>query len=87
MDVKEFDREAYRVKFRSVFALMAFLLGMGLLYAVIFYEPAGNSKLAEYIVGFITGSMLSSVIGFYFGATDKKETIVNPTNPEEPEEK
>jgi len=58
---------------RSVIALLAIVWAGAFLWEVTFATAEELSKVAEYVVGFVTGSIVSVVIGFYFGGVHAKE--------------
>ena len=78
-----FNQDEFKVKFRAFFALIAFCAGMGFLYLVVLNKTASESRFTEYIVGFLTGSLLSLILAYYFGNSElaEKATPVKPIEP------
>ena len=79
-----FNQDEFKVKFRAFFALFAFCAGMGFLFLVVLNQRASESRFTEYIVGFLTGSLLSLILAYYFGNSElaEKATPVKPIEPE-----
>lgn len=63
----EFDR-----KFLAGFAVMLMLLSFAYLFSVTFFPPANGTPAQHYadiILGFLLGTALAGVIGFFYGSS------------------
>lgn len=72
MKITAEERETYRVVFKSVLGYSIFAFCAYFLYRAAFTSPEQLNEHTGTIVGFITGSAFSMIIGFYFGSSDKK---------------
>jgi hypothetical protein len=76
--MERLDLEKFRVIFKACLALLVVSFSAIFLMMVSFRPNANLSEHAGIIVGFVTGTAFSSVLGFYFGSSDKpreKENI------------
>ena len=76
---QEFDR-----KFLAGFAVLLTVLSFGYMFLVTFYPPASGSAAQHYadiILGFILGTAVASVVGFFYGASKQQTppTFPQPT--------
>jgi hypothetical protein len=74
MKITAEEREAYRVLFKSILGYSVFAFCAYFLSRAAFTSPDQLNEHTGTIVGFITGSAFSLVLGFYFGSSDKKIT-------------
>jgi Na+/H+-translocating membrane pyrophosphatase len=64
------DRDTFRVVFRAVYTLMV-SVWVGLYLWHVTFSPAEKvSKFTEFIIGFVLGTLISTLINFYFGGTE-----------------
>lgn len=64
------DRDTFRVVFRAVYTLMV-SIWVGMYLWQVTFSPADKiSKFAEFIIGFVLGTLISTLINFYFGGTE-----------------
>jgi len=68
-----FNPEEFRVKFRAFFAVISFLAGMTFLIFAVFSKQAMMSKFTGPIVGFISGTMITLILTYYFGSSDQSQ--------------
>lgn len=72
------DRDTFRVVFRAIYTLMVSIWVGMYLWQVTFTEADKISKFAEFIIGFVLGTLISTLINFYFGGTEnatRRKTI------------
>jgi hypothetical protein len=74
MKITAEERETYRVIFKSFLGYSIFIFCAYFLSRAAFTAPEQLNEHTGTIVGFITGSAFSLIIGFYFGSSDKKLT-------------
>ena len=71
------NMEKAKMYFRMGFATMVTAGAGFFLYKVAFIEKSATNEHTGTIVGFILGVALSTVIQFYFGASDKQDKNKN----------
>ena len=85
----EFNPDKFRVIFRAVFALIAFIVGMIFITFAVFSKTAAESEFTGPVIGFILGTMITLILTYYFGSADgmtkKEEQFVPPSEPFLPE--
>ena len=69
--MENLDLEKFRVVFKACLAILLVAFGAVFLMMVSFRSDTNLSEHAGIIVGFVTGTVFSSVLGFYFGSSDK----------------
>lgn len=79
--VKPFNSEEFRVKFRAVFALISFILGMVFICFAVFSKTAQTSEFTGTIIGFICGTMITLILTYYFGNADNQPPVPPVENP------
>lgn len=75
--MKPFNTEKFRVMFRAVYSVLVSVWAGAYLWQVTFSPAKEVSKHAEFIIGFILGTLIATVVGFYYGGNDAKtpETV------------
>lgn len=71
---KEFDTEQFRIKFRAFFAVIIFIAVFIFLFVSILSTSAQSAKYTEFLLGFLTASLLAVIINFYYGSGDGMAT-------------
>lgn len=71
---KEFDPVAFRMKFRAVLAILAFLAAVAICCLAMFSEVAAKSEFTGPIIGFLLGTLVSTIITFYYGNAESTNT-------------
>lgn len=68
---------------RLLFATLIVILTFGFLYGVVFFVEITPEKkdIITFIVGFLLGTGLASIITFFFGSSDKKGKDEIPKEP------
>lgn len=95
---KVFNPEEFKVKYRAFLSFVAFVAGMIFLFVVVLNDAAQTSKYGEYIIGWMTGTLMTLVFTFYFGSSDNggptrenpaptKPEIIQDTPPDEKPDK
>jgi len=68
-------------KFNYLLALFWSTLGAAYLFGITFFSiPEENIRYADTVLGFILGTVISQIIGFYFGSSkssQNKDDIIN----------
>lgn len=65
----------YNGKFRAKLALVVVFLSFLYFFLVTFAPvPAESTRIADTILGFLIGTAVTTVIGFYFGSSDISPT-------------
>lgn len=82
---KEFNAEEFRVKFRAFFSVLAFLVGMAFLSISVFSKTAADSEFIGPIVGFISGTLLTLIMTYYFGSSDGQVNLPPQPLPDLPD--
>jgi hypothetical protein len=63
-----------KADFRKILAGFFSVIGCAYLGAITFWTvPQENMDNAKVIMGFLLGTAISTIIGFYFGDSEKKE--------------
>lgn len=65
--------ENFRVFVRSAIAFFAIIWGGAFLWKATFTAADKMSSVAEFIIGFVTASVVGIIMTFYFGSSDKPE--------------
>ena len=65
------DAEKFRVVFKAALAVLVVGFSAVFLWMVSFRPTEELSEHAGVIVGFVTGTAFASVLGFYFGSSDR----------------
>lgn len=61
------------MSFKQLYAAIVTILTFLYLFAATFgYIPASSQRFADTIIGFLCGSLLSPLIGFYYGSSEEK---------------
>ena len=85
---KPFEPEQFRIKFRAFFAVVIFIAVFLFLFVAILNSTAQAAKYTEFLLGFLTASLLAVIINFYYGSGDgmapvnAPAEIATPPNPE-----
>lgn len=59
-------------RFLYVFAAVLVILGMSYIFSVTFYTvPPDNQRMADATLGWVTGSLMTTIIVFFFGASHR----------------
>ena len=69
--------------FLAGLAILLIVLSFSYLFIVTFYPPAAGSASQHYadvIIGFLLGTVISTVIGFFYGAS-KQQSPADPPKP------
>ena len=66
----EFNPEEFRVKFRAFLSTLAFAASIVFLFVMVLNGTASSSKYGEYIIGWMTGTLITLIFTFYFGSSD-----------------
>ena len=69
--LKDMDIEVFRVIFKAFLAVLVVSFSAVFLVMVSFRQTDQLSEHAGVIVGFVTGTAFASVLGFYFGSSDR----------------
>ena len=72
MEQNGFNENEFRIKFRAVFAVIIFIAVFAFLFVSVLFESVAKVEYVQLIIGFITGSLLSALIGFYYGDAESK---------------
>lgn len=65
-----FSAEEFRVKFRAFFAVGAFIMVFLFMFVAILSETAQAAKFTEFLLGFLTASLLAVIINYYYGSSE-----------------
>lgn len=65
-----FSKDDFRVVFRAVYTLLVSIWTGLYLWKVTFTSSSEVSKLAEFIIGFVLGTLIATLINFYFGGSE-----------------
>jgi uncharacterized membrane protein (UPF0182 family) len=65
------DLEMFRVVFKALLAVLVVAFSATFLMMVSFRPSDQLSEQAGVIVGFVTGTAFASILGFYFGSSDR----------------
>lgn len=71
--LNELNKDNFRVMFRGVFALLVSVWTGAYLWNVTFSGEGEVSKYAEFIIGFVLGTLIATLINFYFGGSENAE--------------
>ena len=72
--MKEFLNNIVKIKITDLLALLITVGSFGFLYALLFVKiPDSNKDITNITIGFVLGSFVAGVAGFYFGASKKDE--------------
>lgn len=91
MNFLNFDRENFRALFRALFTILVSLWTGAYLWNVTFSKAEEVSKYAEFIIGFVLGTLIATLINFYFGGSENgiqktpsggDGTVVGPAVPD-----
>lgn len=83
-----FDPAAFRMKFKAFFACLMFLVAIAFISMALFTEIGQKAKEAGPIVGFLTGTLLTAIVAYYFTNTDETLSAQLPApviKPNEPD--
>lgn len=72
--LKNFDKDDFRVVFRASYTLLVSIWVGIYLWNVTFAEEGAVSEFAEFIVGFVLGTLIATLINFYFGGNEDEES-------------
>lgn len=75
---KSFDPAAFRMKFKAFFACFMFLGAMLFISIALFTEIGQKAKEAGPIIGFLTGTLLTTIVAYYFTNTDETQAAQLP---------
>jgi len=78
--LSELNKENFRALFRATFALLVSLWTGAYLWCVTFSKEGEVSKYAEFIIGFVLGTLIATLINFYFGGSENETTNNNITD-------
>lgn len=67
----DWEPEQFRVIFKAFLAVLVVAFSAVFLWRVSFMPTEQLSEHAGVIVGFVTGTAFASVLGFYFGSSDR----------------
>ena len=70
-----------RARVRSIIAFLILVWSGCYLWAVTFTKSAELNSDAKLIVGFVIGTGVGTLINFYFGGSEKKDTPDEPQGP------
>ena len=72
--MKEFLNNIVKIKITDLLALIITIGSFGFLYALLWIKiPDTNKDITNITIGFVLGSFVAGVAGFYFGASKKDE--------------
>lgn len=74
--LKDLNTENFRALFRAVYCYSVSVWVGAYLWNVTFAEPGEVSKYAEFIIGFVLGTLIATLINFYFGGSENAEKQV-----------
>ncbi len=60
-------------KFKAWLAFYIITLSFGFIYMITLFPQAQGAKTNDTVLGFLLGTGLASIIGFFFGSNDKKK--------------
>lgn len=67
--------------FPSIYATVITIVGLGFIFGITFMNiPTQNVRFADTILGFIMGSIISPIVGFYFGSSSMMTPIKTKSN-------
>lgn len=74
--------DIFNKRFSAYFAAISVLLGFAYLFLVTFIPiPQANQRFADIILGFLMGTVISTILTYYFGSSksssDKNKIIEN----------
>ena len=79
-----FNPAAFRMQFKAFFACLMFLCAMLFISIALFTEMGQKAKEAGPIIGFLTGTLLTTIVAYYFTNTDETREAQKPLDlPEE----
>lgn len=64
------DPELFRVYFRALLSTVALIGAFVFLYGACFNDPGEMTEHTGTVVGFITGSVVTIIISYYFGTNE-----------------
>ena len=77
--MKKFWNALGTTEIRNILAAITVIGSFGALYLMIFKPiPAANRDTVNLTVGFVLGTGIGAVMGFYFGASKKDENKPQP---------
>ena len=77
--MKEFLSNLVKIKITDLLALIITFASFGFLFALLWVKiPDSNKDITNITIGFVLGSFVAGVAGFYFGASKKDSTEVKP---------
>jgi len=69
------EKQKFRKKLATFLSAVSFLY----LFAITFLEiPTANKDNVNIILGFLLGTAISTILGYYFGDSDKTEKEIKP---------
>ena len=69
------EKHIFRKKLATFLSAVSFLY----LFAITFLEiPAENKDNVNIILGFLLGTAISTILGYYFGDSDKTDKEIKP---------
>lgn len=75
---ESFNPAAFRMKFKAFFACLLFLTAMIVICIALFTEIGQKAKEAGPIIGFLTGTLLTAIVAYYFTNTDETQAAQIP---------
>ena len=80
--MNDFLKSITKIKITDIIAFLIVILSFGFLYLLLFVKiPDNNKDITNVAIGFVLGSFVAGVSGFYFGASKKDEKPSNPIVP------
>ena len=76
---KDKDYGMFKFAFMAIYAIGVTAASFAYFFRVTFgIVPEDNTSYANYILGFLTGTAISSFLGYYFGASQATNTYNKP---------
>jgi len=76
-ELKRIGSPIMKTRIRSVIAILVIVWAGLYLWKYSFTRIELINSDAKFIAGFVTGTMVATIIGFYFGSSEKKEVEDN----------
>ena len=77
------DTVVFRMWFRAALAMLAVIGAGAFLWMVCFTKDAEMSKQTGIVVGFVIGTLLTTVFAYYFGSSEGNEKSKPEGGPDE----
>lgn len=78
----KFHANNFKVIFRAVYTILVSVWTGAYLWHVTFSKPNEVAKYAEFIIGFILGTLIATLINFYYGGNE--DATKNPESDDGP---